>query len=84
MTCDFQQCGISISVDSGEPVQPHFKLRNPKRCSISTYSDNILPTSNGSDIVFLSKDCLDESVHMRRFVKASVALHAENKDVDKD
>ena len=26
----FQQCGISTSVDSDEPVQPHFKLRNPK------------------------------------------------------
>ena len=26
--CDFQQCGILTSVDSDEPVQPPFKLRN--------------------------------------------------------
>ena len=26
--CDFQKCGILIIVDSGEPVQPLFKLRN--------------------------------------------------------
>ena len=30
MTCDFQQCGILTSVDSYEPVQHHFKLRNAK------------------------------------------------------
>ena len=35
VTCDFQQCGISTSVDSAEPVQPHFKLRNSKCCSVS-------------------------------------------------
>ena len=28
MTCDFQQCGVLASVDSEEPVQPPFKLRN--------------------------------------------------------
>ena len=27
-TYDIQQCGILTSVDSGEPVQPPFKLRN--------------------------------------------------------
>ena len=27
MTCDFQQCGILTGADSGEPVQPHFKLK---------------------------------------------------------
>ena len=27
---DFQQCGILISVDSEEPVQPPFKLRDFK------------------------------------------------------
>ena len=32
VTRDFQQCGILTSVDSDEPVQPPFKLRNPKRC----------------------------------------------------
>ena len=35
-THDFQQCGFSTSVNSGEPVQPPFKLRNSKRCSVSS------------------------------------------------
>ena len=35
-TCDFQQCGILTSVDSDEPVQPPFKPRNSKWCSISS------------------------------------------------
>ena len=30
VTCDFQQCGNLTSVDSDEPVQPPFKLRNSK------------------------------------------------------
>ena len=28
MTHDFQQCGILTHVDSDEPVQPPFQLRN--------------------------------------------------------
>ena len=28
MACDNQQCGILTSVDSDEPVEPPFKLRN--------------------------------------------------------
>ena len=36
VTCDFQQCDILTSVDSDEPVQPLFKLRNAKLCSISS------------------------------------------------
>ena len=44
-TCDFQQRGILTSVDSEEPVQPPFKLRNSKWCSVSSltlveYSSN--------------------------------------------
>ena len=35
MTCNFQQCGILTSVDSYEPVQPPFKLRNFKCCLVS-------------------------------------------------
>ena len=35
-TCDFQQCCILISVDSDEPMQPPFKLRNSKLCSVSS------------------------------------------------
>ena len=34
--CDFQQCGILTNVDSGEPVQPPFKLRNSKCYSVSS------------------------------------------------
>ena len=33
-TCDFQPCGILTSVDSDEPVQPPFQLRNSKWCSV--------------------------------------------------
>ena len=33
---DFQQCGILTCVDSDEPVQPPFKLRNSKWCSVSS------------------------------------------------
>ena len=36
VTCDFRQCGILTSVDSDESVQPPFKLRNSKWCSVST------------------------------------------------
>ena len=32
----FQQCGILTSVDSDEAVQPPFKHRNSKRCSVSS------------------------------------------------
>ena len=32
----FQQCGILTSVDSEEPVQPPFSLRNSKWCSVSS------------------------------------------------
>ena len=36
MTHDFQQCGILTCVDSDEPVQPPFKLRSSKWCSVSS------------------------------------------------
>ena len=35
-TCDFQQCGFLTNVDSDEPVQPPFRLRNSKWCSVSS------------------------------------------------
>ena len=35
-TCDFQQCGMLTSVDSDDPVQPLFTLRNSKGCSVSS------------------------------------------------
>ena len=34
--CDSRQCGILISVDSDKPVQPPFKPRNSKLCSVSS------------------------------------------------
>ena len=37
VSCDFQQCGILTIVDSDEPVQPPFRLRNSKRCSVSSF-----------------------------------------------
>ena len=36
LTCDFDLCGILTSVDSDEPVQPPFKLRNFKQCLVSS------------------------------------------------
>ena len=53
MTRNFQQCGILTSVDSDEPVQPHFKLRNSKRCSISS----LTLTEYSSDWQRLWSDC---------------------------
>ena len=35
-TCDLQQCGILTSVDSDEPLQPSFKLRYSKWCSVGS------------------------------------------------
>ena len=35
-TCDFQHCAILSSVNSDEPVQPTFKLRHSKWCSVSS------------------------------------------------
>ena len=34
--CDFQQLGIWTCVDLDEPLQPPFKLRNSKWCSVSS------------------------------------------------
>ena len=34
--CDFQQYGILTSVDSDEPLQPSFQLRNSIWCSVSS------------------------------------------------
>ena len=37
VTCDFQLCGILTSVDSDVPVQPPFKLKTSKWCSLSSF-----------------------------------------------
>ena len=34
--CDFQQCGILTCVHLDDPLQPPFKLRNSKLCSVSS------------------------------------------------
>ena len=52
-TCDFQQFGILTNVHSGEPVQPHFKLRIPKWCSVSS----IRVIEYSSDQQRLRSDC---------------------------
>ena len=36
VTCDFQQCGILTGVDSDESVQPPFKGKNSRWCSVSS------------------------------------------------
>ena len=49
-TCDFQQFGILTNVDSDEPLQPPVKLRNSKRCSVSSLTIiESQATSKGSD-----------------------------------
>ena len=35
-TCDLQQCDMLTRVDTDEPVQSSFKLRNSKWCSVSS------------------------------------------------
>ena len=50
VTCDFQRCGILTSVYSDEPVQPPFKHRNSKWCSVSSLTlIDIQATNKGSD-----------------------------------
>ena len=39
MIYDFQQCGILTSVDSDEPVQPSYKLRNSK-CDVRSVANS--------------------------------------------
>ena len=63
MTCDFKQCGISISVDSDEPVQPHFKLRNSKLCSVSSFT----VVEYSSDLQRLWSDCAYAQADLRFF-----------------
>ena len=48
-TCDFQECSMFTSVHSGEPVQPHFKDRNSKWCSVSRFTITSPATSKDSD-----------------------------------
>ena len=59
MTCDFQQCGNSTSVDSDEPVQPPVKLRNSKQKSVSSFD---VAHSIGVQNVVLPLICLQEPI----------------------
>ena len=48
--CDFQPFDILTNVDSDESLQPPFKLRNSKWCSVSSLTNiEIQATSKGSD-----------------------------------
>ena len=58
-TCDFQQCCILTSVDSYETVQPPYKPRNSKWCSVSSLTlIEYLATSK----------CSDQIARMRRLI----------------
>ena len=61
MTCDFQQCGILTSVDSDEPVQSPFKLRNSKWCSVSC----LTLIEYSSDLQRLWSDCAYAQADLR-------------------
>ena len=60
-TCDFEQCGIWISVDSDQPVQPPFKLRNSKCCLVSS----LTVIEYSSDLQRLWSDCAYAQADLR-------------------
>ena len=61
VTCDFQQCGMLASLESDEPVQPPFKLRNSKWCSASSLTF----IKYASDFQRLWSDCVCAQVDLR-------------------
>ena len=61
MTFDFQQCGILTWIDSDEPVQPLFKLRNFKNCSVSS----LIFKEYSSDKQRLWSDCAYAQADLR-------------------
>ena len=60
-TCGLQKCGILTWIDSDKPVQPSFKLRNSKRCSISSFT--LIEYS--SDYKRLWSDCVYDQADLR-------------------
>ena len=58
---DFQQCSILTCVDSDEPVQPPFKLRNSKWCSVSS----LTVIEYSSDKQRLWSDCASAQADLR-------------------
>ena len=78
MTCDFQQCGIFTSVDSDEPVQPPFKLRNSKWCSVSSITlreHSIVKQRLWSDCAYAHADWRLCWWHIPHYWKSHVAAH---------
>ena len=61
VTCDFQQCGILTCVDSDEPVQPPFRRRNSKWCSVSS----LTVIENTRDKQRLWSDCAYAQADLR-------------------
>ena len=61
MTCDFQQCGILTSVYPCEPVQPPFRLRNSKYCSVIS----LILIEFSSDLQRLWSDCAYAQTDLR-------------------
>ena len=60
-TWDFQQFDILTYVDSDEPLQPPFKLRNSKWCSVS----NLTIIECSSDVQRLWSDCAYAQADLR-------------------
>ena len=53
VTCDFQQCSILKWIDSDEPLQPPFKLRNSNSCSVSSLTVIRLATAHQTALIRL-------------------------------
>ena len=62
MTWDFQQGGNLTNVDSDESVQPLFKLRNSKWCSVSS----LTLVEYSSDMQMLWSDCAQAQAGLSR------------------
>ena len=61
MTCDFKQCDILTSIDSDEHVQPPFRLKNLKWCSVSS----LILIGYSSDKQRLWSDCAYAQADLR-------------------
>ena len=66
VTCDFQQCGILTSVDSDQPVQPAFRHRYSKWCSVRS----LTLKEYSSDEQRLWSECAYAQADMRSLIWA--------------
>ena len=78
VTWDFQQCGILTSLDSDQPVQPPFKLRNSKWYLVSSLT--IIGYSSDkqrlwSDCTYAQADLRHCWSHIPHWWKSHVAAH---------